>query len=191
MGQSGRPLQHDKYFSKPQLTAWNISENDFPAEGSTSEKLKFMLNYAILAPSSHNTQPWIFKVRDNEIELYADRTRELPMVDPDDRALTINCGAALYHLQLAMHHFGYANRVELFPDPENKDLVAKVGAIGQTSETRKQSTDQNSSSSSLLFYAMTNRRTNRSPYEQRNVSDDLLSDLRIIAKEYSAWLYVF
>jgi hypothetical protein len=57
MSHSGRSPQHDEYFSEPQLTAWNVSENNFPAKGSNSEKLKFMLRYAILAPSSHNTQP--------------------------------------------------------------------------------------------------------------------------------------
>jgi nitroreductase len=186
MSQSERSLRHGEYFSEPQLIAWNISENNFPAEDSTLENLKFMLNYAILAPSSHNTQPWIFKVTDNVIELYADRARALPMVDPDDRALIISCSAALYHLQLAMHHFGYADRVELFPDPENKDLIAKITAIGRSSKAGEHSKDENSS----LFYAITNRRTNRSPFEQRRVSDDLLSALRTIAKEYSAWLEI-
>ena len=156
------PNQEGEIFNEPQLAAWNISETDFPAKGSSYEKIKFMLHYAILAPSSHNTQPWIFKVRDNEIELYADRTRELPMVDPDDRALTINCGAALYHLQLAMYHFGYSERVEPFPESENRDLVARIRAIGRSSKEDEQSTDEHSSS---LFYAITKRRTNRSPFE--------------------------
>ncbi|OKH30965.1 hypothetical protein NIES2101_41915 [Calothrix sp. HK-06] len=41
---------------------WNVQETDFPATGTSEEKLKFILNYAILAPSSHNTQPWCFKI---------------------------------------------------------------------------------------------------------------------------------
>lgn len=36
---------------------WNVQETDFPVTGTPEEKLKFVLNYAILAPSSHNTQP--------------------------------------------------------------------------------------------------------------------------------------
>jgi hypothetical protein len=139
-----------------------------------------------LAPSSHNTQPWIFKIIDNVIELYADRTRALPVVDPDDRALIISCGAALYHLQLAMHYFGYADRVELFPESENRDLVARITANGRSSKADEQLADEHSS----LFSATTKRRTNRSSFEQRKVSDDLLSALRTIAKEYSAWLDV-
>ena len=58
---------------EPEIQAWNIAENQFPKEGTRNEQLKFLLNYAILAPSSHNTQPWLFKiVDDNMIELYAE-----------------------------------------------------------------------------------------------------------------------
>ena len=71
--------------------------------------------YAILAPSSHNTQPWLFRIVDNSIELYADRARALPVVDPEDRALTISCGVALYHVILAIRHFGFEHRLEIRP----------------------------------------------------------------------------
>jgi nitroreductase len=77
--------------NEPEFQAWNVSESQFPKDGTKTKQLKFLLNYAILAPSSHNTQPWLFKViGDNIIELYADRTRALALVDPVDRALTIN-----------------------------------------------------------------------------------------------------
>jgi len=33
---------------------WSISAEDFPANGTTAEKWKFFLRYAVLAPSSHN-----------------------------------------------------------------------------------------------------------------------------------------
>jgi hypothetical protein len=108
--------------SEPEFQAWNVSERQFPKDGTKSEQLKFLLNYAILAPSSHNTQPWLFKiVGDDIIELYADRTRGLPLVDPMDRALTISCGAALSHLLIAIRHFGYAYELELFPDSNDSN----------------------------------------------------------------------
>ena len=37
------------------------------------------------APSGHNTQPWLFRVHEGVVELIADRTRALAVVDPDDR----------------------------------------------------------------------------------------------------------
>ena len=54
---------------------WQVSEHDFPRGGTEQEQLLFLLNYAILAPSSHNTQPWLFRVADDGIEIYADRRR--------------------------------------------------------------------------------------------------------------------
>jgi nitroreductase len=50
---------------------------------------------AVRAPSSHNTQPWRFRVDGDTVALYADRGRALPENDPDDRELVISCGAAL------------------------------------------------------------------------------------------------
>jgi nitroreductase len=64
-------------------------------------RLRFLLGYAILAPSSHNTQPWRFRLRGPTLDLLADRRRALPVVDPEDRALVISCGAALGHLRVA------------------------------------------------------------------------------------------
>ena len=60
-----------------------------------------LLEAAVQAPSSHNTQPWLFRVEDGAVHLLADRTRALPVNDPDDRELTISCGCALLNLRVA------------------------------------------------------------------------------------------
>jgi len=54
--------------------------------------MKSLLEYAVLAPSIHNTQPWCFAVSGAKIYLRADCTRALPANDPEDRELTISCG---------------------------------------------------------------------------------------------------
>ena len=172
---------------EPELQAWNISENQFPKEGTRTEQLKFLLNYAILAPSSHNTQPWLFKIIvDDMVELYADRTRALPLVDPVDRALTISCGAALSHLQIAIRHFGYAHKVELFPDSNNKDLIARVIVSGRKEPVNEENP---------LFEAMTKRRTNRLKFEDKELEESLISELHAILgeeeeEESTVWLHI-
>ena len=55
-----------------------------------TETLTAALRYAVLAPSSHNSQPWSFRLNGNEVELWADRKRSLPVVDPHDRELLIS-----------------------------------------------------------------------------------------------------
>jgi len=88
--------------------------------------LKAMIQAATLAPSSHNTQPWLFRLKESSVELLADRTRALPVNDPDDRELTLSCGCALYNLRVAAAAAGWQTTVEPFPDPADADLLARV-----------------------------------------------------------------
>jgi hypothetical protein len=75
-------------------TPWQIGAEDFPTHGEAAEKLKFLLNYAILAPSSHNTQPWMFSVAEDTLKIFVDSSRWLKVADPDQRELHINLGYA-------------------------------------------------------------------------------------------------
>lgn len=122
------------------------------------------------------------------VELYADRTRALVLVDPVDRALTISCGAALSHLQIAIRHFGYAYKVEPFPDLNNKDPLSRV-IIGN----RKEPISEENS----LFKAITKRRTNRLKFEDRELDESLISKLRStvtdkggIEQDTTIWLHI-
>ena len=160
---------------------WNVSEEGFPLQGEPEEKLRFLLNYAVLAPSGHNTQPWLFRLSADEVELYADRTRGLPVVDPEDRALIISCGAALFYLRIALRHFGYAGEIETFPDPDEKDLLARVRSGAQQEATEEEQ---------RLFRAIPERHSNRQAFEDRQVPDRLLSALQAAAWEEGAWLHL-
>lgn len=161
--------------------SWNVSEEGFPVQGEPKEKLRFVLNYAVLAPSGHNTQPWLFRLSGDKVELYADRTRGLPVVDPEDRALTISCGAALFYLRVAPRHFGYAGEVETFPDPEEPDLLARVRlGVEQGAAEEEQ----------RLFRAIPKRHSNRQAFEDRQVPEQLLCTLQAAAWEKGAWLYI-
>jgi hypothetical protein len=161
------------------LAPWRVSEFHFPFYGDVTEKLAYCLRYAILAPSSHNTQPWRFALRDSRVELYADRARRLPIVDPDDRALIISCGAALANLCIAIRHFGYEGDVSLHPQPNDADLVATIG-LGR--EHKPTCHEEN------LFKAITTRRTNRSAYEDTPISLSLRCELHTACKSQGVWL---
>jgi hypothetical protein len=89
----------------------------FPADGFASDQLEFLIGYAILAPSSHNSQPWLFRINAMDVELFADRRRALPTVDPQQRELTISCGAALFNLRIAAEYFGHEYRTRAPPGP--------------------------------------------------------------------------
>ena len=66
------------------------------------------LSYAILAPNPHNRQPWLIDlVGNDEIVLYCDKDRHLPVTDPFDRQITIGLGAFIETLVIAASNDGY------------------------------------------------------------------------------------
>jgi nitroreductase len=158
---------------------WDVLESEFPVMGTPAEQLRFLLNYAVLAPSRHNAQPWLFKVDGDTVELYADRSRSLPVMDPDDRELTIGCGAALANLIIAIRHFGYTPAVEIHSHHDQGRLLARVTlekGVRATSEEQR------------LFSAILQRRTNRQPFEDRPLPASLLSALEEMAMQEGASL---
>ena len=107
-------------------TEWQIDESGFPRTGTLAQRIRFALRYAILAPSSHNTQPWRFNLDGDTVTLVADRTRSLPVVDPYDRELIASLGAALFNLRAALAHFRMSYAIDIFPVKADADLVARI-----------------------------------------------------------------
>ena len=161
----------------PTLSAWDVDEAEFPCDGSDGEQLAFLVRYAVLAANSHNTQPWLFSINDGLLEARADRHRRLPVVDPDDRALTISCGAALATLEASAHHFGRAAVLDLLPDAGDPDLLARV-SLDERGEPPSDST---------LFRSITRRSTNRVDYEDRPLPSRVIDGMTAAAEATGAW----
>ncbi|WP_275196673.1 Tat pathway signal protein [Bradyrhizobium sp. CSA207] len=66
-----------------------------------------LVRFATLAANSHNTQPWTFSARGNEIVIAPDFTRRCPAVDPDDHHLFVSLGCAAENLVLAASTLGW------------------------------------------------------------------------------------
>ncbi|HEY7050424.1 MAG TPA: nitroreductase family protein [Jatrophihabitantaceae bacterium] len=81
---------------------------------------------AILAPSVHNTQPWRFVISGRSVEIHADRGRRLRVLDPSGRQMLISCGCALFNARVALAASGYDVVVERFPEPGQRDLLARL-----------------------------------------------------------------
>jgi hypothetical protein len=81
---------------------------------------------ATLAPSVHNTQPWRFVIRKGVLEMHADWTRKLQVLDPSGRQLLISCGCALFNARVALAAAGYDATVDRSPDPTQTGAVAVV-----------------------------------------------------------------
>jgi len=102
--------------NKKNYVAWNILEEDFPRSSSLYNKLLFILNYAILSPSAHNTQPWLFEIKNGIIYFYIDNKRALVGSDESSRQLY----ESLETIKVAGYYFGFEFDVSYQYNDKNK-----------------------------------------------------------------------
>jgi hypothetical protein len=61
---------------------------------------------AILAANAHNTQAWVFHVSSQQIDVFADSSRNIGAVDPSRREMYVSLGAAVENLLQAARRTG-------------------------------------------------------------------------------------
>ena len=155
------------------LAAWNVREADFPISGTLYDQLKFLLNYAVLAPSGPNTQPWKFSIKDDEISLIADFGRSLSSLDPAHRTLYLSHGCVLTNLLLAAEHFGFSYDARCLPDGVSGKRTAAIGFSKIKAPARFPD----------LFSEITKRHTNRKSFDQRPIEKEKLQKLEDYANK--------
>ena len=128
---------------------------------------------AILAPSTHNTQPWRLRISGDRLELSYDVGRRLPRIDPERRQLITSCGCALYNARVAIRASGFLPVVETFPDPDRPSRVATI-RLGLP----RAPTDHDRATLS----AIARRHTNRRPFLDRPVPPSTVDDLARAAR---------
>jgi nitroreductase len=124
------------------------------------------------APSLHNVQPWRLRVRPEVVELYADRSRHLPVADPHGRQTYLGLGAALFALRLQLADLGRDCQVRLLPDPDRPDLVATLAVVGRRDPTPAEG---------MLLAQLHHRRTVRTPF----TADPVPVPLRVALGEHA------
>lgn len=114
-----------------------------------------LIRYATLAPSGHNTQPWLFQASADRIAIIPDFRRRTPVVDPDDHHLFVSLGCA------------------------GETLAIAAGASGQPGELGFESTGSGgavfsfgagSAAEPTLFDAIPRRQSTRNEYDGSQVS---------------------
>jgi nitroreductase len=97
--------------------------------GTRNAALRRTAVRATRAPSVHNTQPWRFVLGPDVLEIHADMSRQLMVLDPWARQLLLSCGCAVFNARAALASSGLTTTVERFPDPTRPDLVARFRAV--------------------------------------------------------------
>jgi nitroreductase len=145
------------------------------------EEVKRAVGLAIRAPSIHNTQPWRWVFGADGLDLYADRERQLSAIDPDGRGLLVSCGAALYLARLGLARQGWQTEVARFPDPAEKDLLARIAAVEWRPPDER---------TRVLAAAAERRRTERRPFRADPVPATLLDELRRLVEGHGVYAHV-
>jgi hypothetical protein len=146
----------------------NFSATELRSPDLTNSKMVELVRYATLAANGHNTQPWKFKIIDKTIEIHADTSRHLAVVDPQDREQWISLGCALENLVIAAGATGFASEIAYPGDKQNfitVNLLPDIAAI------------------SPLFDAIQVRQSTRSEYRQVQLSSDLIDQLHSASTE--------
>jgi hypothetical protein len=144
-----------------------------------AEELRLVAEFASLAPSVHNTQPWHFVADGYTLEVRADPDRRLDVIDESTRQLHVSCGAVIEFARLAIRSLGYSCIVRLAPRPNDPLLLATVTA-GRVVELTPYE--------QRLIDAAPRRYTDRGPYDDQPVPKDVLIRMADAAADVGCWL---
>ncbi|WP_321332385.1 Acg family FMN-binding oxidoreductase [uncultured Bacteroides sp.] len=143
-----------------------------------NQDFKELVASAIKAPSGHNTQPWLFRLQENAIEVRPNLKNELAVVDPENRELYISIGCAVENLCVAATQKGYRPTPTIQKENDSTYII-RVGL------EKQKATDN------PLFAPIAVRQTNRSVYNGQMIAADTVQLIQEIAKEEGVKFYMY
>lgn len=145
-----------------------------------TEPIDQILLTAILAPNSHNSQPWKFqKVSNREFLLYGDGDKQLTEIDPINRQFYHTQGCFLELCHLTADSLMFDTTIKLFPNGKptkntfSKTPIAKVSIQPKTKCVHD-----------FLFSGVRQRRMNRSVYTGELLNQEELEGIQSLGKPF-------
>jgi len=181
----GLPLASGRVFIDVSKALETIRSPELPrAQGNPrAEKeaafIREVVHYATMAPSPRNAQPWRFHYSEGALNVELDGSR---VGDPEVGKpwALVGIGAALETLQIAALAAGRKAQIELFPDPQAEQLVARLRFTELQGDT----------AADPLFEQITRRATNYRPGARGNLSPVHAQVLIEAAKNHGARLQI-
>ena len=137
--------------------AWNLDLASFDAL-PPEERTAFLVRFAVLAPSGHNSQPWKFIADGDALTVAPDMSRALPRSDADHRQLYLSVGCAIENLCTAAEYYGY--RTEISRADVDGAAAWHIRFSGEPSPSSARDAAHRA-------LAIPRRRTNRNPYDAK------------------------
>lgn len=122
------------------------------------ENIRKILEAGCQAPSGSNSQPWKFRVRDNNIDILAFPEKDHLILNYRNRGTWIAHGALIENILIAAPAFGYKASFKIFPYDSNSRVIASISL-------EKFQIEKNP-----LYSGIYNRATNRKPYQDKSLT---------------------
>jgi hypothetical protein len=132
------------------------------------DRITKILESAVRAPSTHNSQPWLFKITENKIEVFFNPKYVLPFADKETRDLHISIGCMLENFLIASLEENLVGSI-LYGPFENKTKLAEI--------TLTESNDKPSELSQTLFKTIPNRVNARGIFLNEKMPVDLFEKI--------------
>ena len=129
----------------------------------TTDQLQQILTFATRAPSTHNSQPWLFRLGQDQVDVFYDKNYVLPQADQEGRDLHISIGCMLENLSIASDHFGFEAKISYGPFAEETQKAHVTFVPTQTKGTLTES----------LFATIPTRVNARGVFTNDTVSKDV------------------
>ena len=133
----------------------------------------FMIEQATKAPSGHNTQPWLFRICEDSIEIHPDNRKTLHVVDRNRREMFVSLGCATENLCIAAGSIGYASKVHV---SEEGIISIELHSVDNQKKT-------------LLYGQITRMQTNRSIYNVKQIPEKVIRELLTLEREEYIGIY--
>jgi len=141
-------------------------------------RVKQVLEYAIMAPSGDNCQPWRFHVDNLYVELFNDPQKDSSLYNLKQRASLIALGAALENMKIAAPSVGLNPKISLLPNTARKNHIASISF----SECKPHQPS--------LLEEIPKRHTNREKYSQTEISQLQVDSWKKLVKSDSNTAYI-
>ncbi len=156
-----------------------IKVENFSNLQTNQDKLEFLILLATLAPSAHNTQPWLFKIKDQSIFISANVDRKLPYSDQHHRQLFLSIGAAISNLMHAADYYGLKYEIQ-YSEPVTDVSIAVISFLSL------EPTNINIKG----LRSIVTRKTNRLPFLNKDIDQNILDQLQTVCISDSKVIFI-
>lgn len=150
----------------------SVKEELFEDLISPKEKIEFLLNYAVLAPSTHNSQPWLFEIQKNSCKILINPKINITQADPKGRDLYISLGCCIENFITAAQYFNVYKKISYAPK-NKKNLVAEIHFVNLSKLNIKKNAKLQP-----MIEAVKKRITVRGVFQQKKIPETVIKNIK-------------